>query len=83
MEKAWESVSSGTAFTKLYKKQDATREALRKWNKEVFGNCQDRVNCLMRNINEVQRKTPSEENGIIEEALQLELLEWLMRSEIL
>lgn len=83
VEKAWESVSSGTAFTKLYKKQDATREALRKWNKEVFGNCQDRVNCLMRNINEVQRKTPSEENGIIEEALQLELLEWLMRSEIL
>lgn len=39
VEKAWESVSSGIAFTKLYKKQDATREALRKWNKEVFGNC--------------------------------------------
>lgn len=37
----------------------------------------------MRNINEVQRKSPSEENGRIKEALQLELLEWLMRSEIL
>nr|POE60828.1 hypothetical protein CFP56_39840 [Quercus suber] len=83
VEKAWESVSSSTAFSRLYKKQVATREALRKWNKEVFGNCQDRINRLMRNINEVQQKSPSKENGRIEEALQLELLEWLMRSEIL
>ncbi|XP_075659200.1 uncharacterized protein LOC142629097 [Castanea sativa] len=83
VEKAWASVSSNSAFSKLYKKQDATREALRKWNNEVFGNCQDRINRLMKNINEVQRKSPSEENGRIEEALQLELSEWLMRSEIL
>lgn len=41
------------------------------------------INHLMGNINEVQRKTPSKENGKIEEALQLELSKWLMRSEIL
>lgn len=39
---------SGSEFTKLYKKQAATREALRKWNKEAFGRCLDRLTLCSR-----------------------------------
>lgn len=33
VEKAWKAEVSGSALDKLYKKQDLTRRALRKWNK--------------------------------------------------
>ena len=39
IENAWNENVAGSDFTKLYKKQGATRDALRKWNKEVFGHC--------------------------------------------
>ena len=73
----------GQAFASLYKKQAATREALRKWNKEVFGHCQVRINQIMQNITEIQKKPPSDGNGRLEEALQVELSEWLARTEVL
>ena len=69
VEETWNGHESGSEFEILKKKQEATRIALRKWNKQVFGNCQDRINRLMGKINEVQRRQPSEENGKIEEAL--------------
>ncbi|KAK7844681.1 hypothetical protein CFP56_010610 [Quercus suber] len=34
----------------------ATRDALKKWNKEVFGKCQDRINGIMRRIKDIQMK---------------------------
>nr|XP_023914857.1 uncharacterized protein LOC112026404 [Quercus suber]XP_023926100.1 uncharacterized protein LOC112037486 [Quercus suber] len=39
IEEAWKGKVSGSEFIKLYKKQVATREALCKWNKEVFVRC--------------------------------------------
>nr|POF18270.1 hypothetical protein CFP56_12496 [Quercus suber] len=77
VKKAWNVEVSGSALAKLYKKQAMTRQALCKWNKQVFRNCQVRINHLMESLNEVQRRHPSEENGRIEEALQLELSKWL------
>ena len=65
------------------KSKPKIREALHKWNKEVFGHCQVRINLLMDKIFEVQKRPSAEENGRIEEELQVELSEWLLRSEIL
>ena len=67
---------------KLYKKQTATKEALRKWNKEVFSRCQDRINSLLKKIKEVQVRQPSHENGLLENDLQTELSKWLLRSKV-
>nr|POF00520.1 hypothetical protein CFP56_40349 [Quercus suber] len=41
IENAWKIKVAGLDFIRLYKKQANTRDALRKWNKEVFGRCQD------------------------------------------
>ena len=37
----------------------------------------------MRNITEIQKKPPSDSNGRLEEAFQVELSEWLARIEVL
>nr|POE97429.1 hypothetical protein CFP56_05424 [Quercus suber] len=83
VEKAWNVQARGPTFFKLLKKQANTRDALRKWNKEVFGHCQARINLLMEKITKVQRKPPSKHNGKIEKELHLELSEWLFKSEII
>lgn len=83
IDKAWNIEASGSNFVKLYKRQASTRDALRKWNKEVFGRCQDRINRLIQKIKEVQESPPSHANKVAEQALQSELIEWLLRSEIL
>ena len=83
IDKAWNIEASGSNFVKLYKRQASTRDALRKWNKEVFGRCQDRINRLIQKIKEVQESPPSYANKVAEQALQSELIEWLLRSEIL
>lgn len=70
----------GLEFIKLCKKQASTGDALRKWNKEVFGNCQNKINSLLQSIKAVQQKPPFENTGVLEAALQTELLEWLLRS---
>ena len=63
IENAWKIKVAGSDFIRLYKKQANTRDALRKWNKEVFGRCQDRINSLIKKINDVQGRQPSHENG--------------------
>lgn len=83
IESAWNKEVHGSDFVKLYKKQVATRDALRKWNKEVFGRCQDRINNLLQKIKEIQIRHPSPVNELAEQSLQAELFEWLIRSEIL
>ena len=75
MEKAWNERVTGSAMVKLCKKQAATREALRKWNKEVFGHCQHRINHLMNKIAEIQKNPPSTDNGRIESVLFADLSE--------
>ena len=83
INEAWKGEVSGSEFTKLYKKQAATREALRKWNKEVFGRCLDRINSLLKKIKDVHERHPSHKNGLLEFDLQTELFEWLLRSEVI
>ena len=56
---------------------------LQKWNKEVFGNCQTKINSLLQPIKEIQQGPPTANSGAIEDALQTELSEWLLRSETL
>ena len=83
VENTWKTKTTRSEFVKLYKKQVATRDALRKWNKEVFGQCQNRINSLLQKINHVQDSLPSQENEATEISLQSELSEWLIRSEAL
>lgn len=85
MEKSWNERVTGSAMVKLCKKQAATREALRKRNKEVFGHCQERINRLMNKIAKVQTPPPpgSADNGRIEDVLLADLSEWLARSEVM
>ena len=83
IEQAWKQNVGGSDFIKLYKKQATTRDALRKWNKEVFGKCQDKINLLIQKIKEAQDLPPSSEAEALESALQSELSEWLLRSETL
>lgn len=83
VEKAWNEEVRGSDFVKLYKKQAGTRDALCKWNKKVFGNCQSRINLLLQKIKDIQSNNDSADNGFFEATLQSELSEWLLRSEIL
>lgn len=50
IDKAWNMEALDSDFVKLYKRQALTRDALKKWNKEVFGCCQDRINNLIQKI---------------------------------
>lgn len=83
IENAWKGKASGSNFIRLYKKQANTRDALRKWNKEVFGRYQDRINSLLEKIKDVQGRQPSYENGQIERDVQVDLSKWLISSEVL
>lgn len=47
-----------------------------------FCHCQDKINNLLKKIKEVQDKQPSQENDLVENALQMELSEWHLRSEV-
>ena len=83
IESAWQDQVAGSKFIKLYKKQASTRDTLRKWNKEVFGNCQNKINSLLLAIKEIQQGLPIENFGALEDALQSKLSKWLLRSETL
>ncbi|XP_075636801.1 uncharacterized protein LOC142609043 [Castanea sativa] len=83
IEATWNENIIGSEFIKLYKKQASTKDALRKWNKEVFGNYQDKINSLLQNIKAIQAEPPLKKTGPLEEALQSKLSEWLLRSESL
>ena len=83
VEKAWNIEVWGSQLSRLCKKQDAAREALRKWNKEIFGNVQMRISSLMEKLKETQENPIYKENNRLEIELQNELNEWLYRSEVL
>ena len=69
IEQAWKQNVGGLDFIKLYKNQATTRDALRKWNKEVFGKCQDKINLLIQKIKEAQDLPPSFEAEALESTL--------------
>jgi hypothetical protein len=55
--------------------------AFQKWNKEVFGHCQSRINDIMEEIEKIQCGAISEENFAKEAKLQNDLSIWLSRNE--
>uniref|UniRef100_A0A2N9GTN8 Reverse transcriptase domain-containing protein n=1 Tax=Fagus sylvatica TaxID=28930 RepID=A0A2N9GTN8_FAGSY len=71
------------AWTRDPRKQYNTQMALKKWNREVFGHCQHRIDSLMLQIQQIQQNEATEENHRNEACLQYELSEWLLRNEIL
>ena len=83
IENAWNIQASRSEFIKLYKRQASTRDALRTWNKQVFGRCQDRINSLLSKIKHIQEKPSSQDNELTKKSLQAELSEWLLRSEVI
>ena len=80
---AWKKEFNGPKCFNLYRKQQSAKSALKKWNKEVFGFCQSRINALTLQIQEIQKEDATEANCIQEARLQSELSEWLLRNEIL
>lgn len=81
IDSAWNDEALGSDLIKQCKKQVAIRDALKKWNKEVFRNCQERINSLMQRIKDIQRQPPLNQSGDLEAALQAELTKWLLQSE--
>ena len=82
VDKAWGEEVKGTECFKLSRKQQATRLALKRWNKEEFGFCRARINDISNQILKVQQRECTEANLIIEANLQAELHEWLLRDEM-
>ena len=83
IDEAWKEEVGGSNFLKLCMKQLNTQMALKKWNKEVFGHCQRRIDVLITKIQEIKKADCMEENCRKEAYLQAELNKWLMRNEIL
>ena len=63
----------GSKGFKLARKQTNTKNELKKWNKEHFGNIKERIKELEKKIEEVQGAEPTKENLELEAALSLEL----------
>ena len=83
INEAWNREVQGAPCYKLYRKQSNTTKALKKWNREVFGNCQTKISELSSLIEKVQSKEMNESNARKEAALQCELEEWMRRNEVL
>jgi hypothetical protein len=81
VNEAWQREVFGSDCFKLYKKQYFTTMALQKWNKEVFGHCQSRINDLTEEIGKIQCGAILEENFTKEAKLQNDLNIWLSRNE--
>ena len=77
----WKLEVPGNPSFKLCRKQSNTSAALRKWNKEIFGHCQTRINALTEEIVKIQAKPSSESNRREEAFIQQELNTWLSRNE--
>ena len=72
----------GSKGFKLARKQTNTKNELKKWNKEHFGNVRERIKVLEKKIEEVQGVEPTKENLELEAALSLELDDWLAKQSL-
>uniref|UniRef100_A0A2N9HH03 Reverse transcriptase domain-containing protein n=1 Tax=Fagus sylvatica TaxID=28930 RepID=A0A2N9HH03_FAGSY len=82
INQAWKKQFVGSAGFQLFQKQRVTAEALKHWNKMVFGHCQTRISELTTTIEEVQANPPTEANLRLEAKLQCDLNGWLAKLEI-
>ncbi len=83
VEHAWKKNCNGSMCLRLQRKQQNTKSALKKWNRDVFGHCQKRINDITEQLQKIQHKDCTEENYKFEVMLQSEMNEWLLRSEML
>ena len=83
VQKAWVSDHRGSKCSKLYRKQQNIRYELKRWNREVFGLCQTKINSLMKQFQDIQQEDSSLNNFHMEACMKNELNEWMLRSEIL
>ena len=72
----------GSKGFKLARKQTNTKNELKKWNKEHFGNIKERIKEFEKKIEEVQGVEPTKENLELEAALSLELDDWLAKQSL-
>ncbi|XP_075663408.1 uncharacterized protein LOC142632996 [Castanea sativa] len=82
VDKAWQLQVEGSQGFKLARKQTNTKNELKKWNKEHFGNVRERIKVLEKKIEEVQGAEPTKENLELEVALSLELDDWLVKESL-
>jgi hypothetical protein len=75
-------VPGSQAFS-VSRKWKSTKSALKEWNHRHFGRIQSCIKKLMSDINVIQSKPHSISNASIEQNLQAELQEQLLREEIL
>ena len=82
MDRAWQLQIEGSQGFKLARKQTNTKNELKKWNKEHFGNVKERIKELEKKIEEVQGVDPTKENLELEATLSLELDDWLAKENL-
>lgn len=83
IKNAWNQEYLSSVFTKLCQNQEASRRAFRRWNKEVCAHYQDKINTLLTKIKDNHSRESSDHNELVETALQVELVKWLAKSEVL
>uniref|UniRef100_A0A803NGA8 Endonuclease/exonuclease/phosphatase domain-containing protein n=1 Tax=Cannabis sativa TaxID=3483 RepID=A0A803NGA8_CANSA len=73
IEEAWSIAVAGFQSFRLCHRLRSTAKALCKWNREVFGHCQFKLQALERLLSEVQSRDPSQENVELEGTIMLEI----------
>lgn len=65
------------------KKLKNTRVALREWNKNIFGHCDQMIDNTMKELDLIQEDDPTMENALKENGLLGKLDEYLFRKDII
>ncbi|KAL3519957.1 hypothetical protein ACH5RR_018106 [Cinchona calisaya] len=83
IQKAWCSDLMGSPEYSLHKRLMNTKDSLKTWNRNHFGDCQNQIALLQKAIQNIQDGDHKEENLAIEASLQIELDARLKRAESL
>lgn len=81
VKRAWSKAVVGSASFILVRQISATKDALKIWNREVFGVVQQRIKALQDRLVFIQHLTPSDQSSEAEQRIQSDLLEALKREE--
>ena len=83
IDESWQCNYLGSDCFNLVKKQFHTTQALRKWNKNVFGHCQFHIKELSLKLKAAQGEVTSKVDVFKVASIQNEPNQWLARSETL
>uniref|UniRef100_A0A803Q0M3 Reverse transcriptase domain-containing protein n=1 Tax=Cannabis sativa TaxID=3483 RepID=A0A803Q0M3_CANSA len=81
IDEAWNIAIDGFHSFMICRRLHSTAQALSKWNREVFGHCQFKLQALERLLTEVQNRIPTKENVELEGSIMLEIDEVEKRLE--